>query len=50
MVLYCRAQVLLALMRAHLDHKIGRQNIRVDIADAIGQATYLVEGRRTEAV
>jgi sulfate transporter 4 len=38
-------QVLVALKRARLDRKIGRSNIHVNMADAVGQAAFLVQGR-----
>ena len=47
----CHLQALLALKRAHLDRKIGRGNIHVNMADAVAHASNLVATqRRLEAV
>lgn len=42
------AQVQLALKRAHLDRKIGRSNIHVNLADAVAQAASIVQDRQKE--
>jgi hypothetical protein len=45
------SQILLALKRANLDRKIGRSNVHVNLADAVAQATLLVQERqKTEGI